>query len=341
MSKESLATLNLRTLIGFTEKRSTAWHYRKEEQGTESNHYTGAIPVEDVLRRLFDWEAVSGAVTATVISPDGVLVTQADTFQAIMHSRTGKVFSIPSSKYQIHQYETWLLENVGRILDADLHIGSAGLLREGGQAWVQIEMEDTMTAGAPGSEPVAFRPFLTAATSHDGTLATTYLQGCQVVVCDNTLSAALQTRQDKVKVRHSSRSLTRIDDVRQGLNLVFETGEAFAAEVNALTAAFVSDNQWAEFVERLTFPGSTPSVRSKTMADSKRGDLNRLWNHDDRVAPWRNSKYGVVAAVNTYTHHLQTVKGASRADRNASRVVTGGVDKLDNSTLELLAKVID
>ncbi len=48
MSKESLQWLNTNTLIGCTDKRGTAWHWRSEEQGEQSNHYPGAIPVPDV-----------------------------------------------------------------------------------------------------------------------------------------------------------------------------------------------------------------------------------------------------------------------------------------------------
>jgi hypothetical protein len=58
MSRESLEWLNRNTLIGFTDERSKAWHYRASEQGSEPNHYPGAIPVADVKRRLFSWQAL-------------------------------------------------------------------------------------------------------------------------------------------------------------------------------------------------------------------------------------------------------------------------------------------
>jgi hypothetical protein len=44
MSRETLKYLNTNTLIGNTAHRGTAWHYRAEEQGEESNHYPGPIP---------------------------------------------------------------------------------------------------------------------------------------------------------------------------------------------------------------------------------------------------------------------------------------------------------
>ncbi len=334
MSKETLATLNTQTLIGYTDKRGTAWHYRAEEQGAESNHYAGAIPVADVERRLFNWLGVEGELSATAITPDGVIKSVDPERKAIMRSDNGNILGIFKNGYRVHQYGDWLLDNVSMLLDADLHIGSAGLLRGGAQAWVQIEMEDTITA----AEGVEFRPFLTAATSMDGSIATTYMVGAQVVVCDNTLAAGLRNADAKVKIRHSVNSLTKIGQVRDALSIVHQVGDAFAEEVRALTAQVVTDDQWARFVKAYTDTGSD-SKRSQGMAERKAGELNRMYQYDERVAPWKGTAYGVLAAVNTHVHHVQTVRGASRAERNMARFIEGGVDKMDAATLDLLATV--
>jgi hypothetical protein len=66
MSKEALEHLNTNTLIGNTDARGHAWHYRAEEQGTETNHYPGSIPVADVHRRLFAWVAESRRIAVEV-----------------------------------------------------------------------------------------------------------------------------------------------------------------------------------------------------------------------------------------------------------------------------------
>jgi hypothetical protein len=56
MSQETSRWLNTMTLIGFTDKRGHAWHYREEMQGDEPNHYPGAIPEDDIIRRLFNFD---------------------------------------------------------------------------------------------------------------------------------------------------------------------------------------------------------------------------------------------------------------------------------------------
>lgn len=335
MSRETMKSLNTNTLIGYTDERGNAWHYRADEQGAESNHYPGAIPVSHVRRRLFGWTALEGDVTATALTPEGVITTTDPDRKAIMRSDTGAILGLFKSGYQIHQYDEWLVKNVENILDADLAVGSAGLLKGGAVAWVQVEMKDTMTA----AEGVAFRPFLTAATSMDGSIATTYQTGVQVVVCDNTLSAALGEQAGRIKVKHSRNSLSRIHDVRDALGIVHATADDFMAQVEALTAQVVTDERWNAFVTAYTASGTEDSKRGATIAERKSQELHALWRHDLRVAPWAGTAYGVLAAVNTHTHHLSTVRGAGRPERNMERVVTGGVDKMDAATLALLAKV--
>lgn len=337
MSQETSTWLNQQTLIGYTEKRGNAWWYREEHQGAETNHYPRAIPVDDVRRRLFNWQAVEGEITATAVTNDGVITTRDEERKAIMRSDTGAIMGVFKSGYQPHQYGEWLVTHVESILDADLAVGSAGLLKGGAVAWVQVEMADTITA--PGG--VEFRPFLTAATSFDGSLSSTYLTGAQVVVCDNTLSAALGNTSARFKVKHSRNSLGRVGDVREALSIVHETADVFSAQVAALLEQKVADDQWSQFVKVYTGQG-TPgaSKRSQGMADRKAGELTNLYRNDLRVAPWSGTAYGVLAAVNTHVHHVQTVRNVARAERNMERAVTGGVDKLDTSTLELLATIV-
>lgn len=344
MSKETLEYLNLNTLIGYTDKRGNAWHRSREiveAQGREPNHYTGPVPIEDVRRRLFHWDVwetdgVRGVFP--IIDEDGVRDVEVvdSTRKMLIRSDTRTTLGVPKKGYKVHTYDDALLKNVENILDAaGLAIGSAGILRGGGVGWVQIEMEDTIE-----TKGVEFRPFLTAATSLDGSLSTTYKTGVTAVVCDNTLSAALGEGGGRVfRIKHSRNSEVKLAEAREALNIVHSVADDFARQVEELTAQTVTDAQWAEFVKRLTPISQGTSKRSDNMALTKRSQLNRLYNESPMVAPWRGNAYGVLAAVNTWAHHEQTVRGKSRAERNSTRMVMGEFDSLDATTLQLLAKV--
>ena len=335
MSRETLTHLNTQTLIGYTSKRGQAWHYRADHQGVEPNHYELAVPVADVRRRLFYWSPVEADVQAVTMDETGVQTYTDPTRKAIVRPDTGAILGIFRTGYKVHDYDQWLINNVEGLLDADLHIGSAGLLRGGAVAWVQVEMADTLNAAG-----VEFRPFLTATTSLDGSIATTYQTGAQVVVCDNTLSAALNTADTRVKVRHSRNSLDKLAQVRDALGIVHQVADDFAAQVEQLTNQTVTEAQWTRFLGAYCGTDDTKaSKRALTTRQDQADQLDRLWNHDQRVTPWRGTAYGVLAAANTYAHHLAPVRGASRADRNAERLVTGKVHDLDNQTLQVLATV--
>ena len=112
MSTETLAHLNTQTLIGYTSKRGNAWHYRKDEQGAEPNHYTGAIPREDVQRRLFSWKPVLADVQALALDETGVRVITDPHRQAIVRPDTNTVLGIFSKGYKVHDYQQWLVNNV-------------------------------------------------------------------------------------------------------------------------------------------------------------------------------------------------------------------------------------
>jgi phage/plasmid-like protein (TIGR03299 family) len=332
MSAETLDWLSTNSLIGFTEKRGKAWHYR---EGTD-NHFEGPVPTERVLE-LLDVPLAEASLTATVLTDDGVMTIPIDDRKTIVRTDTGVAFGIFKQAYPIHGYKQWCHDNLERITGDGLQVGSAILLKQGAVAAVQAELEETRTT----TEGVKHRPFITAATSCDGSLATTYLLGTQVWVCDNTLSLALhETDALKVKIRHTANSASRVHTVRHNLGLVVEqVGDAFDKEIGKLTGEFVSDQTWADFVKAYTGVDKAKDGRSKTMAERKVTQLNKLWWFDERVTPWKNSAYGVVAAVNTAVHHEFSIKGMERAERNMLRTVEGAWADVDGGALRLLAGV--
>lgn len=350
MSRETLETLNTNTLIGFTDKRGNAWHYRAELQGDVPNHYAGAVPVADVLSRLFSWQAVetplyvqapaADILTATGMDDGGapVMLTAVPNRKAIVRSDTFDVLGVFKDGYQPHQYGEWLVEKVAALIGAGVDIGSAGLLRGGAVAWVQIEGTDTLTTRSG----LDYRPNVLASTSCDGSLATSYRIVCGVVVCDNTLDAALGERTDVVRVKHSRYSHLKMDDARDTLRILDQSAETFGATMDALADWTVSDAQWVKFLDA-TCPVNldAKTTRGATLAEQKRDAIDGLYRHDNRVTPWTGSALGVLQATNTYAHHVQTVRGASRSERNMMNAITGETGKVDGATLDTLRQVCE
>ncbi len=331
MSKETLAWLNTNVLIGHTDRRGTAWHYRASAQGTEPNHYPGAIPVADVERRLFNWSAEEAEV---LVNSPRFGIRRDPSRLAVLADDHGDVLGVHKRGYTIHQYREWLLENVEILLDGGLSIGSAGLLRDRCQAWVSVELPDTLTT----PEGMDYRPHLTACTSHDGSLKTTYKRMVTVVVCDNTLSAGLEERGSEIKIAHRGQADLSVLQARQALNLIEVVSDTFAAEVRTLSRIDVSDAAWEAFVHAHAPDQFTP--RAQNNAEKLRSELTELWRNDPRVSPWKNTALGVVQAINTHKHHLAGVRGVSRVERNMENAVNGVIDRLDRKTMRTLNTVL-
>jgi phage/plasmid-like protein (TIGR03299 family) len=342
MSQESSEWLNQNTLIGFTDKRGHAWHYRKSAQGAEPNHYPLAIPVEDIKRRLFYWEPAIGTSESTWTDSDGN--EHRSTWNGritLVHPDAGVRLGEFTDGFQPHSYSKWLVDLTQDVMD-DNEIGaaSAGLLKGGKIAWVQFELPETLDT----PEGVSYRPFYLATDSLDGSLSTTYLRGSQLVVCDNTRAAALSDGKAlKHKTKHSRNSVARLGEVRKALEIIYQAGDDFAEEVARLCATTVTDKQWNQFLDVHCLPasGKLPDTpRTRGSYERHRDGLETLYRNDNRVAPWAGTAYGVGQAVSTYEHHIKNVKGAERAERNMTKMVTGEFDKLDTATMDQLNLVL-
>lgn len=331
MSRETMEWLNTQVLVGFTTKRGDAWHFDELYQGDEPNHYPEAIPVSDVRRRLFNWEPLK---VPAEYHFNGEL-RQSERRVLVLRSDTGVDLGAFKDGYEPHDYNKWLVESVESILDDSLAIGSAGLLKGGAVAWVSVEVPENIIT----PEGVEFRPNLLATTSFDGSIATTYKRVVTNVVCDNTMAAGLAEQGQVYRVKHTRYSGVKLMEARDALAVVHSIADDFMAEVKALCETTVSDAQWQAFLDELV-PIPEQLGRSRTIAGGKHDQLKAIYNNDRRAAPWKGTAYGVMQAVNTFEHHVSTVRGATRKERNMLRAITGGADRLDQATIATLDRVL-
>ena len=341
MSRETGTTLNTMTLIGNVAKRGyNAWHYRADLQGDEPNHYDGAIPIEDVERRLFNFTAVEQPVFVGIRDEEGNVIRyieQTDR-KAIVRDDNNHVMGMFKDSYAIHQYKQWLIENVSSIIDDKvLGVDSAGCLRDGAIAWVAIASPDNLQTNA--GFPV--RPYILATTSHNGTISTTYKQVYNAPVCDNTLFASLREDGAQSRTRHSKHSGSRIQGIRDAMDIVFAMGEDIVAEIERLGAISVTDREWDAIVNRLVPIGVAGEVAQSAISkmENKQETIRQMYRNDPMVSPWAGSALGVLQAFNTYAHHVSG-KNDNRAERNAMNVITGKIQQSDSKIIEVINELV-
>jgi phage/plasmid-like protein (TIGR03299 family) len=344
MSQETLKSLNTNVLVGLGH---IPWHNDEALKDQESNLYPGFIPVEDVIRRLFNFDVQTEPIW--VKSPITGKLFEVPGFKAQVPDNAEKVFGIHSDGYVGHQYKKWLLEYVAVLIENGLSgIHTAGKLKDGAIGWVEIGVPEVYKT----VQGVDFRSRLLATTSFNADISTIYKLVKLLVVCDNTRESALGENGLELKIKHTKNSLDRIEDAKAALHLIERDQAAFAEEIKTLCEWQVTEDQYQKFLAQLVpLPEVKPrdinvrdySTRSATIAANKREQLNELYRADNRVAPWKGTAFGVLQAVNTYRQHLATQRNASdgRFFRNIENLISGETAKRDSDALKLLLKVTD
>ena len=345
MSKETMTWLRNNIRVGYVNEDGPAW-WAAQNHMTDGSHFDGPVPMEEITKVL-SVPLVPATVQAIYTGANGEsAIATNDQMKGIVRQDTGHLIKVFSSGYQIHNYTEWLVNKVARVLDTnreDLTAKSVGLLRNGGQAWLQIRLSDSFEVNGFG-----FVPFFTAATSADGSLASQYALGFDASVCDNTLSMALLGAIAKTKFKHTSNSndTEREPEIRDALGLLFSMKDDFMTSATQLMETPVTDAQFTEWLN-LTVPvpeakeGKRGS-RGVTIATNKRDALTDLYYTDAKAAPWNGTAFGVLQADNTFRTWNGVVRGADggRMERYHSNMIDGTTEAGDSTAIATLSKVL-
>lgn len=343
MSQEEISWLRENVMLGYCDPkygRQHAWHYDKDDPDSAANHFPDAVPVEAVLERLFSWDAIEAPLVvryrsggsdknpryAEIVDP---------TRKAIIQPVTQTILGVHHNSYEMHQFQRWLIEITEQILGDTIKIGSVGKLRRDALAWLSAEVPETIKT----KEGVEFFPKLLAVTAHDGTTASRWSGHCNIVMCDNTLSTGMTEHDGSIfRVRHTRHSEARVMDAHEALDIMHTMSDDFAREVAALCGTRVSEQQFDRFIETVV-PLPEDEGRARTNAQAKHAILTRLWREDERVAPWKNTAWGALMAIDTAGRWEYGVKGI-RAERNLQKTAYSQWRKDDVAALDALAAVL-
>lgn len=331
--------------------------------GTTGERYDGAfpgpIPIEEINKRLFHWTAeeapLSMRVPCDVAAADGVGTdgiayrnVVAGDYKAIYRSdQPDTVFNVTKSGYERHQYGEWLIKNVGSIVDAsELPIESAGLLQQGGAAFVSISLPDIVAGNA--NFPLLCK--LLAYTSHNGKFATNYQLTDESPVCSNSLDIAIAGAKEhgkRMKIKHTSNSQIRVSDVRNALGLLHQHSEEMTKFFDLLAAWEVSDKQFRgvlDAIDPVPAPnmdagGKVTNQRSITTAETRRVEIATMYKRDARANQWDGTALGVLQAFNTWSQQVRGNLRGPRMERQMLDTMSGDVATFDSIVLNSLADV--
>jgi len=348
-SRETMEWLRNNIAVGFTGDRGPAWwaNGAVTKDGTwstipDGSHFEGPVPIE-VVHKILDVKLVKGSVRISYVGEDGKIHTTMDErTQPIINARTGQVFGYPKDGYQIHPYLETLHGFMMQILDdSSVGVGSVGLLRKGGQAFIQVVLPRTFEVAGYG-----YQPYCMAVTSADQSRSTGFYTGALAGVCDNTVNSAIMGALTAFKIRHSTNSAGKVAVAREKLGIQLQqAGEEMGETIEALLNIEVTDEELTKWLDEAGYEQNEFNDKFKTggqgYTSSKaiRDGFERMWREDDKVAPWRNTAFGVLQLDNTYRTWNKAVKNASRMERNYANLASGRQADEDVRALNALAKV--
>lgn len=329
MSAENFDWLNNHTYIGCTDYRGRAWHDKAEARNGEDNHYPGFIPPAEIMRRMLDWTPVEAPITATV--GDTVI---ADTERkaiirppfAFGDDDEGGFLGVVGKEFAIHGVADEIMAPFAALETKEFGFTSAGQLKGGAVTWLEMSALEEFEYGG-----VKYRPNLLGVTGVDGTLATCIKNTVTMTVCDNTMAAALGEKGgESIKVKHTKHSVSILRDRMDGMEIIQALSAKVTEQLDMLLNTTVTGEQVEKFLD-VIYPLPSEDGRGKTRRENIRSEYHTLLNSDPRVHPWQGTAWGLMAAHNTYSHHLSPVRGGDdkRIARNNASMIMGGFDKVD------------
>lgn len=339
--------------IGGTAKRDVyggSWIGR----GEVTREYEGSIPVGDIYNGLLAWEPLEvpnanlipvsdlSQPFDTIIDGQAYKVSVRDDHKAIVRSDTHASLGVFKNGYDSTGYKG-LMQWTQSTLYGSMTNYATGLLNGGAKFFTQFGLDETLHDSKSGLD---FLPFVLFQSSLDGSLANSWSAGSLIAVCDNMFAgiragAKNGGRQLKLKRSRYGLSDQRMSELRDVLAVTELETQAMTEFLHQTVEIPVTTQQFVKVLDEVipdAAEGASKAAVTKT--NNRRDAVTALYHNSPMVEPWKGTAFGVIQAFNTYAHHGQAVRGATRVERVYDRVLRGDMAESDAAVADALKKVL-
>lgn len=233
--------------------------------------------------------------------------------RVLYRSDTQAPLSVVSQRYRVVQPRE-VLEFYRDLSDiSGFELETAGVLKGGKKFWALARTgQETAIKGVD-----TVKGYLLLATSCDGTLATMATPTTVRVVCNNTLSIALQGAQPSVKVPHSTAFDAQA--IKRQLGIAVSQWDTFMYRMKMLSERKVKSHESMNYFLRVLCDAPTGSSDSACVLTNERAlkKVQALYDGQGRGAELSSASgtaWGLLNAVTEYVDH------AKRARSNEHRL---------------------
>ena len=308
--------------------------------GSAAIAYSGQTPWHKLGQQLTagasieEWTKQAGLAYDVLESPvlfntPATSAPQAWPDRKVLHrSDTGAPLAVVSQGYNVVQ-PSEVMGFFSKLVDlGGFTMETAGALSYGRRVWALAKVSD----GADIVEGDTVRPYVLLGTSYDGTMATIAKFTSVRVVCNNTITAAVNNSESQIRVLHSERF--NADDVRLQLGIVANQWERFLVQSRKLAGEAMTAEEADSFVTELLKPYHTGKIEIKDSRAFKR--IIELFNGRAIGSDIKGVAGTRWAALNAVTELVDHERGRSDNTRIESAWFGTGA-ALKNRALELLS----
>lgn len=239
------------------------------------------------------------------MTPEGAVESPTHKMTYRAHPDTGlpQQLGIVGNTFHVRQpRETfaWL----DQLLDADVTVETAGVLRDGRSIFVTCRLPDGVTLD-PGGLDDRVEPYIFLRDAYDGQSSFTGGTTLVRIVCANTEAFALRTAKRTFTIQHRSGFEGQLAQARETLGLAFRYQQELVPVLEGMARAEVQESAWDRALRELLVPdpeptkGDTPSKAAVTIAERNREQLTTLWKRD----PARGTVWGIYNAYTEWLDH--------------------------------------
>ena len=204
--------------------------------------------------------------------------------------------------------------------DFDAKYETAGSLDGGRIVWVLLNLGKDVVVGQDKTIP-----YLLMTNSHDGSMGIKALTTPIRVVCQNTLTFALNNFATQFSFRHTQKVHDRIEQGRNSLELSYKYIDGFQEEVERLIDQQVSNDKYQEIIDSLFPVPELKDDESNVVVNTKaRETQGILWNNfeNPEFDEHKGTAWSVVNAISNYELWSAPIRNGERDVRIMQKTIT-------------------
>lgn len=222
----------------------------------------------------------------------------------VQRESDGKMLGVVGSTWQpVQNHEGF--ELIEDFMQGDTaYIEAAGALDGGRKVWILAHMaEDMQIAGEDIFRYVLFT------NGHDGRTSVTAAMTDVRVVCQNTLTWALESATRVHRVRHTTKATARLAEAKAILGLRDLRSEELAKQGEWLVSQEMSDKQFDKFLSQLMpIPEEQEGKPAETMIRDRQAKVRHIYKEADNLNNIRGTRWGALNAVVEYSDYARSFR---------------------------------